>query len=394
MYAVDFLFLFIFFLLLALGKNSPLYFIFSIFPFSIFRTPPRYLLIAVFFLILFVTISLNSVLKKRGFFSYWIYFALILNSILLIRTAFNYHIFIDSPTLFRSLDNQSIIKPNTYYVTYGVIEQWQKVFFKQGWKTKKSIDSYLFINQALLPNSNLISGHSSFDVYASLGIRRHQFLKSIITSGLNLATNKSFEASQSAHLENILQLYNINTILSFKPLFIAQFKDVQSLKQGAMVLRTYQKKENVRSPYFYIPKKVKAISNLDELERNMYSDTLSEDESIAESIQETISQASFQARVNVQKRDDHFMKGIITSESQVFIALRKNWYPEWQLYVDGKKQVLYKTNLVHMGFIVPQGVHTFELIYVPYSFYIGCGISFLSVLIVGISALKTIKRRK
>lgn len=392
--AVPFLCLFVFLLLLALGKNSPLYFIFSIFPFSLFRTPPRYLLVAVFFLMLFVSIMLNYVMKKRVIFSIIIYLALIINCILLIRTAFNYHLFIDSKMVDESLNKQTMLKPKTHYFAYGVVEQWQKIFFKSGWNSKKSIDSYLFINQALLPNSNLIAGHSSFDVYTSLSIRRHQFLKSIIVSGLNLATNKSFEATQSAHLENILQLYNIDSILSFKPLYLTRFKEVQSLKHGVMELKTYQQKRVTPSPHFYIPKSVKNISNLEELETNMYSNSLSDDKSIAEGIPRMISQEDTQAKVEVNKSTDHTMKGTIVSENIVFIALRKNWYPDWRLYLDGKKQKLYKTNLVHMGFIVSPGNHTFELVYVPMSFILGCAVSFLTLLIVGIITLKTIKRSK
>ena len=52
-------FLAILFILLSLGKNSPLYFIYDIFPFNIFRTPAKYLLMAVFLLLLGLHYYLN-----------------------------------------------------------------------------------------------------------------------------------------------------------------------------------------------------------------------------------------------------------------------------------------------------------------------------------------------
>lgn len=392
--AYTFLLLFLLFLLLALGRNSPLYFVFSIFPFTMFRSPPRYLLISVFFLILYSSFILNQVLKKSTFISLVIYTGLILNCILLVRTALMYHLFIDSSSLLQSLSTQAIVKPDSRYVTYGGSEQWQKVFVSQGWKSEESIREYLFINRALLPNTNLISGHRSFDSYASLGIRRHQFLKSIIAEGLNAASHSSIEGSQSARLERILQLYSINTVISFKKLFLPHYKPVQTMKEGVLILTTYQNLSNSNISEYYVPKTIKKVSNLEEFEKNIYSSDLTEEKSIAESIQDTITQSLAKVSVRMNKSKDLFMSGSVTSDADVFIVFRRNWYPEWRLYIDGKEHTLFRTNLLHMGFIVPKGVHIVELIYIPLSFYLGSAISLFVALIGALFLLKTIKRRK
>lgn len=388
------LFLFFLFLLLALGKSSPLYFIFSIFPFTMFRTPARYLLMAVFFLILYTSFILNELIKKRGYILFIVYVALILNCILLIRVAFKYHLFIDSSVLFKSLSTQSLIKPGSLYTTYGATRQWQDIFLNKGWNTKKSIREYLFINQALLPNSNLISGISSFDIYTSMGIRRHQFLKLIINEGISRATHPTIESSQSARLENILQLYNISSIISFRPLYLPHFKQVQVMKEGNISLMTYQRQTNARFLDYYIPQTVTKVSNLDELEKSVYTDGLTENKSIAESIQSGIMQGHTTVNWRINKKEDEYMNVTATSLKDIFIVLRKNWYPEWHLYIDGKDQTFYKTNVIHMGFILPQGKHTIELRYVPTSFYLGCALSLLAVLIVLVVSLKAFKGRK
>ncbi len=359
-----------------------------------FRSPPRYLLVSVFFLILYSSFILNHALKKSTFASLVIYVALTLNCILLVRTAFMYHLFIDSSLVLQSLSAQKIVKPGSRYVTYGASEQWQKVFVSQGWKSKASIREYLFINQALLPNTNLISGHWSFDSYVSLGIRRQQFLKSIIAEGLNAASYSDITGSQSARLEHILQLYSINSIISFKKLFLPHYKPVQTMKEGVLVLTTYQNLSTSNLSEYYVPKTVKTVSNLEEFEKNIYSSDLTEEKSIAESIKDTIIQSFTKVSVRMNKSKDLSMSGTVTSDGNAFIVFRKNWYPEWRLYIDGKESTIYKTNLIHMGFIVPKGTHTVELTYIPLSFYFGLAISLSATLIGVLLLLKTIKRRK
>lgn len=384
-----FFLLFLLFLLLALGKNTPLYFIFSIFPFTMFRTPPRYLLLSVFFLILYSSFIFNHVAKRNMYMSILIHVALILNCLLLIHTTFMYHLFIDSSVIYQSLNKQKIVKPGSFYITYGSSEQWNKIFLKQGWNLEKNVRDYLFINSALSPNNNLISGHASFDIFTSLETRRQQYVKSIIFDGLDLATDKHIESSRSAQLENILQLYNTTSIISFKPLFLPHFKPVQTMKEGGMIITTYQNNTNQNAALYYVPKTIQKVGSVEEIEDKIYTGTLTQEESVAESIRSTIIQNPLRASININKREDTYVKGTVVSKGNMFMVLRKNWYPEWKLYIDGKEQTIYKTNLIHMGFYVSPGRHTFELIYVPTSFYIGCFIAFIASIGIALIVLKS-----
>jgi hypothetical protein len=359
------------FLMLGLGKNSPLYFIFSIFPFSMFRTPPRYLLLSVFFLILYASLILNTFISKRTYFSLFIYCALVVNCILLVIVPFNYHLFIDSSKVYESLQEKKFVNPNGLYMTYGSLVAWNSVFLKEGWNTKKSSEKYLFMNRALISNSNLVSGQKSFEIYASLDMRRQQYLKTIITEGLDIASASTIESSQSARIENILQLYNITSLVSFKPLYLTDFLLTQVEKKDDLSIYRYQNKNDKESLGYYIPNSVKNVTSLEDLESKIYTGALTQSESLAESLKKSVIQNG-KAKVIIKKSNDTSLKSIISADDDTYIVFRKNWYPEWKLLIDGKESQIYKTNLIHIGFIVPQGTHLVELQYVPSSFYLGC----------------------
>ena len=54
-----------------------------------------------------------------------------------------------------------------------------------------------------------------------------------------------------------------------------------------------------------------------------------------------------------------------------FVVLRRNWYPEWFVEIDGKSTPSYQANLIHVGVLVPKGNHKVILSYKPIFFYQG-----------------------
>ena len=379
-----FLVLFGIFLLLALGKNSPLYFLFAIFPFSLFRTPGRYLLLANFFLILYAGLVLKSFIKKKRFITIPTYICLGVNCIILINTTLGYHLFVNSPQLYSSFASQKIVKTDALYITQGIGEEWNKSFLKVGWSTKQSINEYLFLTRALLGNTNLYSGQKSFDSYASLPIRRQQYIKQLIFSEL--------QASKSGKLEAYLKLYNIGTIISLQSIDVQNFTRNQILKNGSSVISTYQNASILNSALYYIPHTISKVQTIDEIDEKMQSGDISQDSSVAEVLPSTIVTNTVIPKVIISLKNDQQLQMKISTDKNVFIVLKKNWYPEWKLTIDGKDTTTYKTNLIHMGFFVPKGSHTVKLTYVPTSFYLGCLLSFISIGIVAIFFLKARKR--
>jgi hypothetical protein len=51
------------------------------------------------------------------------------------------------------------------------------------------------------------------------------------------------------------------------------------------------------------------------------------------------------------------------------------YYPGWKAYVDGEKTDILRANLAFRAIRVPSGRHTVSLVYVPFSFYLGLGLT-------------------
>jgi uncharacterized membrane protein YfhO len=286
-----------------------------------------------------------------------------------------------------------VVSADSLYITYGAQREWNKLYSKWGWSTIKSVKGYLFINSALLPNTNLISGQNSFEIYASLDMRRDLLLKSIITEGLDLAINSNIESSQSARVENMLQLYGITSILSFKSLYLPDFKLIRTMKEGDLEIKIYRATQNSNSNDYYIPQSVKKTTSVEDIQERIYKGTMTQRDSLAESLRNTIVQNNITINMQINKKRDDYVRYNISANKTAFMVFRKKWYPGWKLYIDGKEETFYRTNLVHIGAFIPEGTHKVELKYIPFAFYAG-SLIVLSLLIIGgiVLILKVRKR--
>ena len=231
-------------------------------------------------------------------------------------------------------------------------------------------------------------------MYTSLSLRREQFIKSYVMEGLAIASSNTIEGSQIGRIENILNLYDISSIISFKKLYLPHFKLTQTLKDEGLVMYTYQYQRG-NNAEFYVPTAIKQVETVEEFKEKMYTGTLSENETVVEGISQNSVQVNTQTKLDFHIKKGNYLSGTIKSKKSTFIVFRKKWYPEWRIEIDGKKQRYYRTNLTHIGFFVPSGTHTFELKYIPSSFIIGSIVS-LGSLIIGalVFTLKTFQRRK
>lgn len=70
------------------------------------------------------------------------------------------------------------------------------------------------------------------------------------------------------------------------------------------------------------------------------------------------------------------------SDKPKFVVLADNYYPGWQVFIDGKKDRIYKANFVLRGVYAPQGRHTIRFVYDSFVFKLGALISLITLGIV------------
>jgi hypothetical protein len=70
---------------------------------------------------------------------------------------------------------------------------------------------------------------------------------------------------------------------------------------------------------------------------------------------------------------------------RAFLILSDAWYPGWKAYIDGQETLIYKTNAVSRGILITgEGKHQVEFRFVPMSFYLGLGLTCLTMLGMGV----------
>ncbi len=372
------------FTLLALGKNSPLYFVFGFFPFNLFRTPSKYLLMAVFFIVIFFAISLEDFFRKlkNSWIRTAVIFCLILNLASLVFFVFDYHLYINkdlvlsAPEIVEAMDDR-------LYISVGQPATWNKIFIKNGWSKKNDIDRYLFYKNYLYPNSNLITNKKSFSVNTgAFKLRRLSYLEALIVSGIRSTDNQIKVTKEVIPLFN---LTNLGQIISGSKIESPRFKLVKKLTGRGDEIFLYRY-DGVSDNHYYIPKHIDNISYLNE-----FSDKVTKGE--VSTLNSVVEKAGLESYVNSGRyRIDKsscgetacLIKGWFAEKT--FLAFKKNYYPEWSVYIDGKKQPFFKTNLINMGVFVPPGTHTISLQYENRYFKMGLLLSavgwvFLAILI-------------
>lgn len=377
----------LFLLLLAFGKYSPLYFIFEMPPFNFFRTQSRYLIIVNFFLV-FITAIITSAIYQNitsKVYRVALLIALILNIVLLIKFTFSYHLFINK--------NQALEKPemakyldDSLYLTLDQVSDWNKVLFKNGWSNKESINTYLFFKNYLYPNLNLVFNKKSLGFNTGgFRLKRLVFLTELIG---DLASDQLTIDKKYLNLTEILGLKYIITDKDIKNKNYKTIKTVIDAK-GKIFLHENKTLENQA---YYIPARIKKITYLEEFKDEYENDRFSTENSLVENTNmvNTFINASKPDVKTLSDKDDHLiLKGDF--KDKTFIVFRKNYYPEWSLYVDEVKTAPIKTNLVHIGAFISKGRHKIELKYTASSFKLGSMIA--TVYVIVLLLIRYLKKR-
>jgi hypothetical protein len=101
------------------------------------------------------------------------------------------------------------------------------------------------------------------------------------------------------------------------------------------------------------------------------------------------------AAARISHIDKTSMEILTDAESQSFLVLSDVYYPGWKAAVDGKWTHIFQTDYVLRGVVVPPGKHVVRFEFRPGSFYLGAGISAVSLfLLFSLSLIVMIKRRK
>lgn len=351
-------------LLLALGKNSPLYLIFNLFPFNLFRTQARFLIILNFFIFFTSAILLNFIFQKsHSIIKLIILIFLAVNFLDLLLFAKNYHLLLPAAKVLKPPKIAQQIDKRYRYLTFGQIDEWNDVFIKSGWSKKEDINNYLFFKNFMYTNSNLLFDQNLFDIYTGYGykLKRPDYITSLILN--SLATDKSYLLQEN--VKKMLALNNIKYLIIPTNIESPELEIVDKLESRDKKIYLYQLSDKkLNYAYFYSPEKLKKISYLEEFNvlytknHDFIKEAVIENENLSGKIS-----GKLNFKINKQIIQNNLIKIEATMDNNGYLVIKNNYYPEWELYINDKKQSIYKTNLIHMGFFIQKGKNTIELRY-------------------------------
>lgn len=391
-------FLFILFasLLLVLGRNSPFYFIFTIFPFNLFRVPSKFLLLITFSISILAAISFENIKSqihaiaricdKRkicnlillGFFLF----------LLVDEYGFSYNYPPATPAKWWTDDAEitKLIPENSKIVSVAAPSLWNKVFKKDGWQ---DFAPYFYFKNSLYPNYNVFSSLPAADINTGGLVPRRLSLFTSNLRNIEIDEEKK-EASVSSTVANSLSLaavdflispYKINhrdfiiknTILPPIPLKLAPFflyENKSTLSRSYLIyqsikVETLEEFQNYLSDENFV-KPPKVLVEDEKVNLNSPANTIKP----AEIVSETPTEITLLAE----------------SEIPAILVLTDTNYPGWRAYIDGIPTKIYDVNLVQKSVYFPPGKHQVKFVFKSETFERGKKITIFSGLIISAAA--------
>jgi len=361
------------FLLLALGKDSPIFVIFALFPFNIFRVPSKYLLMVNFFLLVFSALVLQLYISRKQLMrTILIYFLLSINAFIILYSVFTYHIFVNSSFLLNKPALMNYISDKDMVLNFNASDPWVNFYIKNGWSKKENINSYLFMLNSLLPNSNLIFHYRNIGINTGgLKLNGSAFFNYLLISDITETKKNNFTVSP--YFLSVAPLFNVTKVLT--SVKIDNLTLVKQINDPNETASYYLYSISQALPIVYtVPKEIVSNDTF-KMNSSFLLKNLSNDLAYVENFR-SIKSNNKNASIKIIENKEDVLKVFGDFKNDTFIVFNRNWYPEWDILIDNKKSTYYRSNIVYIGVYVPKGFHTIKIQYHPIYFKQGLTISF------------------
>lgn len=362
-----FIVLTIVYMVFVFGTSSPLLLIFSLFPFSMFRVPSRMLVMVSLCIAVFSALYLQK-------YSKWI---IIILCLIQVATVFvilgNYHSVSTYSEVFgQNKITRALSKSNkrVYIIEDG--KGWNDIFTKRGWQNMKE---YLPFYQSLPTQSSLVYSIPRMNSVSKFLTRRNLIFQQLMRYYLSAIDKHDKKFAQ------FLGHSSIGLLLAPK-----EYEKQIPWKKIASNSRFVLLKNPVSSNRVQFYTKYKTVSTIEQmsdfyLKENSFLDTaLIEEKPYYQSTSSLANSFTY----SWQKMSDMEIILSTRSDANGLLVLKDNYYPGWNVFIDGKKGSVMPVNIWQRGVWLKRGKHTVRFIYEPLSFRIGAVISICGFICVGL----------
>ena len=255
-------------------------------------------------------------------------------------------------------------------------------------------DTFKTMQHLIRPNLSVFHHIDTIDEYAAVLVKRYYLLFSPVKEFFKLEKKESWQVN---YCKEILNLFNVKYLISSFSLKDKDFKLIQGGK-----VKVY---ENLGVlPRVYLVPKAIILKDDEEVLKTMQEVAFNPRESILitsgehERIRDdfivgeaNLPPDAFEGKAKILKYSPNQVEIKTIGNDSSFLVLADNYYPGWQVYVNGIKKNIVRVNYNLRGVIVPRGANKVKFSFNPLSFKIGASISLLTLVIIGVFFL--IQRR-
>ncbi len=377
-------------LLLVLGKNSPLYFIFAIFPFSLFRVPSKYLLLLVFSITLLSSYLIDKIFNIPDLIPKKIrtmlrYFLVILFFLLFIADEFNFSY--KYPPISKATNWTTkpeilkyFFKSDAKILSIGSTSSWNDVFLKDGWK---DITPFIFLRNGLYPNYSSLFNITNMQINTGGLIPRR--LSALIDFTRDFAVDeKNKIATPTSFAKNIMAVSGVNYVVSPYAIISDNLVKVGTQNSDQNFIRPFYVYELTKSrPRFYIASVSKKVKTIEDIYKS-YSENNNSYQNVLVEKNELLvnNKTNSTDKVKIIQSTDTDIDLETESGENNLLVTSDTYYPGWYATVDNRPVEIYLVNLSQRVIELPKGTRYVKMEYKPQSFETGKTISFISYIIV------------
>ncbi len=367
---------------LMTGKHSPFYFVFSLWPFNIFRVPSRFIWVFDVALVIVCVhtfeASINCLKRKQSRLVVSVFvIALQLLTVFIIWSPYHnlepMRAWLETPSLREYIENGG------YTITIGGERAYSNTYQSHGWSTTDPKDhpSYILRN-TFTPDKSMLWGVPQIRDYAGRYIRRSKVLDDLLTQ--TITTDEGY-ATISALGSKLLTTLSVKTVISTLALTQKGLVSHASLTDKTHMVNLYTNPEAL--PKVYIASSTIPVKTIDEAVSAFTSDAFIPGESVLTEDGVSFSSEPAGNTVGIDSQSEgSYTLTATNNKGRAILVLTETYYPGWHARVDNKEASVFPVNVKHIGVELPEGRHQVSLYYLPSSFILGAWISGITSIVI------------
>ncbi len=364
--------------LLMTGRNSPLYFIFSFWPFTIFRVPSRFIWL---FIIALIVISVHSL--HALFMTYiqkritWLcaIFAIVIQILTIFLIWSPYHAIEQASEWLKPPSFIPYMLPG-YTLTIGGELLYNNTYQLKGWSlSKANVDPSFILRNTLTPDKNMLWQVSQIKDYVGRTLRRSQVFNDLLDQTITTDDSYATISATGSKLLNMLAVDNVISTLSVQNTGLRQKVELTDPSHRILLFENSQAAASV-----YIATQTMKVTTINDAVNAIQEEAFVPGKTVlVENDRDVLSTSGDGAATIVASHEGEYSIKTRTTGEKSILVLTQTYYPGWHATIDGKEIEVFPVNIKHIGVLLPKGSHTVKIYYLPKSFLLGAWISVISL---------------